>query len=77
MPVEHNKLGPKANYILKNYAEGADSMNAYVRFSEKEAAEKACSVNGIKVEEHTLRVFLCLDDNLDYETTIFVGNLPL
>jgi hypothetical protein len=42
VPVEQNKLGPKANYILKNYAEGADSMNAYVRFTEKEAAEKAC-----------------------------------
>jgi len=42
VPVEQNKLGTKANFILKNYTEGADSMNAYVRFSEKAAAEKAC-----------------------------------
>lgn len=34
-------------------------------------------MNGSKVDDHTLRVSLCLDDNLDYETTIFVGNLPL
>lgn len=59
-------MGTKANYILKNYADGADSMNAYVRFSEKAEAEKACELNGTKVEDHTLRVFLCLDDNLDY-----------
>jgi hypothetical protein len=52
-------------------------MNGYVKFEEKASAEQACRLNGIKVEEHTLRVFLCLDENLDYETTIFVGNLPL
>lgn len=34
-------------------------------------------MNGRKVEEHTLRVSLCLDDNLDYETTVFIGNLHL
>lgn len=42
-------------------------MNGYVRFVEKREAESACRVNGVKVDdEHTLRVFLCLDDNLDY-----------
>lgn len=52
-------------------------MNGYVKFAEKASAEQACRLNGTKVDEHTLRVFLCLEDNLDYETTIFIGNLPL
>lgn len=53
-------------------------MNGYVKFEEKSSAEAACKANGVKADEsHTLRVFLCLDDNLDYETSIFVGNLPL
>jgi nucleolar protein 12 len=78
IPVtQESKLKRKANCILKQYQEGADSKNAYVKFEERESAEKACAVNGLKVEEHTLRVSLCLDDNLDYETTVFVGNLPL
>lgn len=38
-------------------------MNGYVRFADVESAEKAVAVNGKKVEEHTLRVSLCLDDN--------------
>lgn len=77
VPVEQNKLGKKANFILGKYQEDADSMNGYVRFSEKQDAEKACKLNGTVIQDHTLRVFLCLDDNMDYETTIFVGNLPL
>lgn len=35
VPVEQTKLGKKANCILKKYQEGADSMNAYVKFEEK------------------------------------------
>ena len=77
VPVEQNKLGRKANFILEKYTEGADSMNGYVRFAEKTQAEQACKMNGTVVDDHTLRVFLCLDENMDYETTIFVGNLPL
>lgn len=49
VPVEQNKLGKKASFILKKYAEGADSMNAYVRFAEKASAEQACRLNGAKV----------------------------
>ncbi len=42
-------------------------MNGYVRFENKSEAESACKANGTKVDDsHTLRVFLCLDDNLDY-----------
>jgi nucleolar protein 12 len=77
VPVEQNKLGKKANFILQKYNEDADSMNGYVKFEDKLSAEQACGLNGTKVDEHTLRVFLCLDDNLDYDTTIFIGNLPL
>lgn len=39
VPVESNKMGPKASFILKKVAlsmmqfqENADAMNAYVRF---------------------------------------------
>jgi nucleolar protein 12 len=77
VPVEQNKMGTKANYVLKQYQEGADSMNAYVKFESKDSAEKACAANGTKVEEHTLRVSLCLDNNVDYDKTAFIGNLPL
>lgn len=51
-------------------------MNGYVKFTEKESAESACAANGTKVDEHTLRVSMCLDNNLDYDKTLFVGNLP-
>ena len=77
MPVEQNKYRKKANCILKKFQEGADSKNAYVKYEKKESAEKACEVNGRKVDSHTLRVSLCLDDNLDYDTSLFIGNLPL
>lgn len=33
VPVEQNKLGKKANFILKNLQEGADAMNGYVKFA--------------------------------------------
>jgi RNA recognition motif-containing protein len=61
---------------LKKYQEGADSMNGYVKFADVESAEKAVAANGKTVDEHTLRVSLCLDNNEDYQTTVFVGNLP-
>jgi len=32
IPVEQNKLGKKANLILKQYQDDADSMNGYVKF---------------------------------------------
>jgi len=35
VPVEENKLGKKANFILKKYQEGADSMNGYIKFKNK------------------------------------------
>lgn len=41
-------------------------MNGYVKFEDKSSVEKACQVNGTKIEEHTLRVFSCVQDNLDY-----------
>ena len=70
-------MGKRANVVLKKFQDSADSMNAYVKFSTTAEAEKACQANGVKMEEHTLRVFLCNDDNLDYDCTVFVGNLPL
>lgn len=76
VPVEQNKKGKKANFILKNFIDGAESMNAYIKFSEQSSVESACEMNGTHIAEHTIRVFSCLDDNLDYETTVFIGNLP-
>lgn len=32
IPVEVNKMGRKASHVLKKYIEGANVMNAYVRF---------------------------------------------
>lgn len=34
IPLEDSKLPKKASHILKKYQENADTMNAYVRFSE-------------------------------------------
>jgi hypothetical protein len=77
VPVEQNKMGKKANFVLKKYAEGAESMNGYVKFRELESAKAACELNGTLLDNLTIRVFLCLEDNVDTETTIFIGNLPL
>lgn len=70
-------MGIKASHILKKYVEGAESMNAYVKFTNLKSAEEACSLNGTKLGGLTLRVSLCTVKELDYKTTIFVGNLPL
>ena len=33
-------------------------------------------MNGTKLGDNTLRVFPCLEDTLDYDCSVFVGNLP-
>ena len=39
-------MGRKANLILKKYVEGADAMNAYIRFEDEECAVQALKSNG-------------------------------
>lgn len=51
-------------------------MNAYVKFETIEEAKASCSANGSKIEDKNIKVTLCNQYDLDYETTIFIGNLP-
>lgn len=51
-------------------------MNAYVKYEKIEEAAAACAANGEKIGDNNIRVTLCKEYDLDYETTIFIGNLP-
>lgn len=42
IPVEQSKIPKKGLHIMKKYQEGADSMNAYVRFFNEADAVSAC-----------------------------------
>lgn len=51
-------------------------MNAYVRFKEASTVDKALKLNGTQLKELTIRVSRADEKEMDYEKTIFVGNLP-
>lgn len=51
-------------------------MNAYARFEDISSIEKALVLNGRLFNELTIRVTAADNKELDYEKTIFVGNLP-
>ena len=59
IPTQVGKLPKKAAHILKKYQEGANSMNAYVKFEDIDAAKNACRMNGQKIGEHNIRVTMC------------------
>ena len=59
IPVEKGKLPKKAAHILKKYQEGADSMNAYVKFKEEKEAKAACAANGMMIEDKNIKVTMC------------------
>lgn len=51
-------------------------MNAYVRFEEESSVDKALKLNGTLLKELTIRVSKADEKDIDFEKTIFVGNLP-
>lgn len=77
IPVEQSKIPRKAKHIMKKYQDGADSMNAYVKFQEVSQAQAACKANGLMIEDKNIKVTMCNEIDVDTETSIFIGNLPL
>ncbi|XP_076031186.1 uncharacterized protein LOC143019435 [Oratosquilla oratoria] len=53
------------------------SLNAYIRFKDKESVEKALEANGVEFQEHHLIVNKSKKDAQKRpENTVFIGNLP-
>ena len=82
-----SKLPVKAQIIKKEFVEQKDNKNAYVLFETKEAADQAAkALNQREVDGKHIRVDLSLKEGAkekesgtssnDYDTTIFIGNLP-
>uniref|UniRef100_A0A914WMC5 RRM domain-containing protein n=1 Tax=Plectus sambesii TaxID=2011161 RepID=A0A914WMC5_9BILA len=70
------KLPKKAIVISKKFGDAKMCFNAYVKFADKESAEKALAFNGRKIRDHQLRVDTCASKkNYDAKTTVFVGNM--
>lgn len=79
--LEHEtKLPQKAKIIQQKYGEQKDNKNAYVLYKTKEQALKATKeLNQIVVGDKHIRVDLdgkTEDEKNDFETSIFIGNLP-
>eukprot|EP00347_Sterkiella_histriomuscorum_P017969 403347285 len=71
-----SKITHKGKIIKKEYGLQKDSKNAYVLFKTKESAIKAAeNLNQIQLGNKHLRVDTENQEN-DYDTTIFIGNLP-
>jgi len=70
----------RAKVITKDHGDQKDNKNAYVLLTTPEQAEEARSkLNQTKLGEKHLRVDIDLKDEKlqnDFETTIFIGNIP-
>jgi nucleolar protein 12 len=75
VPVDKGKMPQKAAVVLKKFKEGAAGQNCYVLFSEKEAVEKALNLNGTVIKSNHIRVDYAIRRHLDFDQTIFIGNL--
>lgn len=74
-----SKITHKGKIIKQQYGDQKDSKNAYVLFKTKDSAERAAkSMNQTLFEGKHLRVDVEGDDKAkeDYDSTIFIGNLP-
>ncbi len=75
-----SKIPHKAKIITKQFGQQKDNKNAYVLFSSKDEAVKATQeLNQVVVGDKHLRVDLDGKSDAeknDFETTIFIGNLP-
>jgi len=73
---QNPKLPRKAAYVLKNFHEQRDSMNAYVVFAQKESVEKALACNGQLIGDKHVHVDRAATPSVDHTKSVFVGNLP-
>lgn len=79
LALEHDsKIPMKAKIIKNQYGEQKDNKNAYVLFKSKDDAVKATAeLNQAVVGDKHIRVDLDGEaEKNDFETTIFIGNLP-
>lgn len=80
--VYNEKVPLRARIIKNDFSEQKDNKNAYVLFSSPEEAKKAKEkLNQTEIEEKHIRVDIDYRDpdapvSRDYDTTIFIGNLP-
>ena len=75
-----SKLPQKAKIIKGEFGEQKDNKNAYVLFKDKEDATKAAAeMNQQVIGDKHIRVDVDAkgaDEKNDFESTIFIGNLP-
>ncbi len=81
LALDHDsKVPQKAKIITKQFGQQKDNKNAYVLYSKKEEALKASQeLNQVVVGDKHIRVDLdgkADEERNDFETTIFIGNLP-
>lgn len=76
VPVADIKLPRKACVKMNKIHEKRTNMNAYVRFKNVESVEKALALNGLVIEEHTIRVDSAIKKTTTNSHAIFIGNLP-
>jgi nucleolar protein 12 len=70
------KSSIRAAVILKKFKKDADSQHCYILFETPEQAQAALGANGTKFQELHIRVNMAAVKEEDFESTIFVGNLP-
>lgn len=74
---ENPKLPRKAAFILKNFHQDRDSMNAYVVFKNKETVDKALAYNGELIGDKHVRVDRADTELVGYCTSLSSPFLPL
>ncbi|XP_072376679.1 uncharacterized protein [Diabrotica undecimpunctata] len=76
IPVADPKIPKKVAAIKNEFHPDRNSVYCYIRFSNKEEAEKALEANGSVFQEHHLRVHNCVTkEKPDESKAIFIGNL--
>lgn len=67
----------KSAFISRKLHSSRDVLNAYIVFSNKEEAEKACKLNGVVFMDKHLRVDGASNDRQhDRKRSVFLGGLP-
>jgi nucleolar protein 12 len=67
----------KSAFIARKLHSSRDVLNAYIVFSNKEEAEKACKLNGVVFMDKHLRVDGASNDKQhDRKRSVFLGGLP-
>ncbi|XP_063235454.1 RNA-binding protein 34-like [Bacillus rossius redtenbacheri] len=79
-PVADPRVPKKVAVITKNFHPERTSINAFLRFVDKESAISALRANGSFLGEHRIRVDLAVNNLVvcpDRKRAVFVGNVPL